>query len=99
MFNISDKVVCIANTGQNLPNYGYIDTTIFSYPDGFPIENAVYVIKNVVYNTDTGYAGLQLIGCPVIYIPTGTETAFDSRQFRKLEDIKQENLSKIKNEN
>jgi len=79
------------NTGQ-LPNNGKVDFSEFTYPNGIPQLDTVYVVKNT-YTNISGVQVLQLAGLPCIHKESGKETGFDARQYRKLDEIKNKNKS------
>lgn len=83
-----DKVVHIGHVKPD-EGCGSIESGNFKVVGLTPQVNTVYVIRAVIpcaYNR----TGLALIGSTVIYLPANAESGWDSRQFRKLDEMKQE---------
>lgn len=87
MFNISDKVVLIDDK-WNCPQFYR----------SHPILGRVYVIRDMKvalsFSTLRKELGFLLVGVINDISPDGTEWGFDSRRFRKLDEIKAENAAK-----
>lgn len=85
MFNISDKVVCTKDDF-------IIDPLVHRVPFGSPKKGTIYVIEG--FNDDGNILGLILVGIKAYVLYSGLEVGWDSRYFRKLTDIQEENRPK-----
>lgn len=84
-----DKVVYIGPVpvSADCPSY---ESSLFKVVGSIPTKiNTVYVVTAVIpcANNTTG---LGLIGSTTIHLPTNQEAGWNSRQFRKLDEMKQE---------
>lgn len=82
-FQINDKVMQLENRGPWYENVEY------SAPCGTPQDGVVYVVRDIVQ--DPNGWGLCLVGLPCIRLACGRDTGFDVAEFRKLEEVRQEN--------
>lgn len=84
-FKVNDKVMVVSVMGDSNPELCLNFETIGSNP----VRNVVYVVEEVITNTGDS-VGLSLVGSTARFIPNGRIVGWDSRQFRKLEEIRQE---------
>lgn len=96
-FQSGDKVVTAQGPHVNNPNKDVtpFDTSKFKVTGLLPRagDGKVYVVRGTILGT-YNVLGLQLIGCTIIHLPTGSEVGWDSRSFRKLDELKQEALQR-----
>lgn len=86
MFEISDKVVCIDDSGPR-----YFEAIATGYP--FPVKDQIYVVRDI-WKTPTNTYAIQLTGFPDFFNSFGIKMGFPAYRFRKLSDIKAENSKK-----
>lgn len=90
--NVNDKVVCIESVPKNeLRKEHYI------YHKGSDTihVNKVYVINKIISYPHWGnIIGLGLVGHSCRCPQTGCEVGYDSRMFRKLDEVKEQNKNK-----
>ena len=79
MFNISEKVICVDDRNPN-PNS--------DYPSGCVVLGNVYCVRGIGHQ-----GGLQIVGKPVIGKESGLDAGWRIHRFRKLDDVKAENLA------
>ncbi len=89
MFNISDKVVYVGGNG------GPVGVAAeFDYTEDNLILNSVYVVSKILPCPQHNAIGLAFVGHTSYCKNDGAEVGYDSRMFRKLEEIQAENKAK-----
>ena len=84
MFNISDKVVCVAE---------HLRADTHNCPDGFPAKGGVYVVRGLYFGAMPDL-GLMLVGFRAFSHISGNEVGFTSRKYRLLSEVQAENAVK-----
>ncbi len=82
MFNVSDKVVCVDDSGYHQ-----------SHPDALPdpVKDQVYVISEILAHVEPGVMRVAIVGCEN-WNPDRTEwCGYRARRFRKLSEIQAAN--------
>ena len=99
MFEIGDKVVCIGSLPPNLCPESYQFRLEGRYLSDPIKTNSVYVIRKVITfpHWHKSVIGLSLVGYTCFDRLNGAELGYDSRMFRKLEEIQAENRAKRNN--
>lgn len=93
---IGTKVVCITDFFQKTGNPYTNEEGQTFIRTGIPLKNTVYVISKVIQNSTC--IGLAFVGNITSFniTPTPKEVGFIKNNFRKLEEIQEENKNKQK---
>ena len=86
--NINDKVVYVPSGSRGI-------SAEFDYKESKLTRNQVYVINKIIPSPAWNVIGLAFVGGITAHTdPEGYEVGFDSRDFRKLEEIQERNKNK-----
>ena len=94
---INDKVVCVPVTQKN--GVTFYNPDVFEVRGSMPTVGLVYTVRGETPPDANGVIGLLLVGSVCIHKPTGQESGWDSKGFRKLEECREENRQKQHNIN